>query len=209
VLVPFINSLVVLDLEGDRLFAKYYDGRKKAEQIANEALLYKKTKAVAAKSEGSQTVPTCACHETVILRSTSSSFALIQPRFCFSTTRLLSTSLESSASSTSLVLSRRYALSFAKKGRQLFVKSHTRCLLFLPLLSSHCLIQNELILVAVLDCIFDTVSTLLKGQVRTIMYFPVIIVLLLLHSYLFIHLVPASLVAICRWTSARCSTTWS
>lgn len=51
-LVPFINSLVVLDLEGDRLFAKYYDGRKKAEQITNEALLYKKTKAVAAKSEG-------------------------------------------------------------------------------------------------------------------------------------------------------------
>lgn len=51
-LVPFINSLVVLDLEGDRLFAKYYDGRKKAEQITNEAMLFKKTKAVAAKSEG-------------------------------------------------------------------------------------------------------------------------------------------------------------
>jgi hypothetical protein len=44
--------LVVLDIEGDRLFAKYYDGRKKAEQIAFEAALYKKTKAVSAKSEG-------------------------------------------------------------------------------------------------------------------------------------------------------------
>jgi hypothetical protein len=54
VLVPFVNSLVVLDSEGDRLFAKYYDGRKKAEQITNEAALYKKTKAVSAKSEGTQ-----------------------------------------------------------------------------------------------------------------------------------------------------------
>lgn len=50
--MPFINTLVVLDVEGDRLFAKYYDGRKKPEQIANEAMLYKKTKAVSAKSEG-------------------------------------------------------------------------------------------------------------------------------------------------------------
>ena len=51
-----INMLVALDMEGDRLFAKYYDGRKKAEQIANEAMLYKKTKAVSAKSEGTQRV---------------------------------------------------------------------------------------------------------------------------------------------------------
>lgn len=57
VLVPFINSLVVLDMEGDRLFAKYYDGRKKTEQIANEAMLYKKTKAVSAKSEGTVNNP--------------------------------------------------------------------------------------------------------------------------------------------------------
>ena len=42
----------MVDVDGDRLFAKYYDGRKKPEQIANEALLYKKTKNVAAKSEG-------------------------------------------------------------------------------------------------------------------------------------------------------------
>lgn len=51
-LVPFVNSLVVLDVEGDRLFAKYYDGRKKPEQIALEATLHKKTKTVSAKSEG-------------------------------------------------------------------------------------------------------------------------------------------------------------
>jgi hypothetical protein len=50
--VPFVNTLVVLDADGDRLFAKYYDGRKKAEQIANELMLYKKTKSVAAKVEG-------------------------------------------------------------------------------------------------------------------------------------------------------------
>ncbi len=52
VLVPFINSLVVLDSEGDRLLAKYYDGRSKAEQSTSEAILHKKSKAVAAKSEG-------------------------------------------------------------------------------------------------------------------------------------------------------------
>lgn len=51
-LVPFINSLVVLDGEGDRLFAKYYDGRSKAEQSASEIVLHKKSKAVATKSEG-------------------------------------------------------------------------------------------------------------------------------------------------------------
>ena len=42
----------MVDVDGDRLFAKYYDGRKKLEQITFEALLYKKTKNVAAKSEG-------------------------------------------------------------------------------------------------------------------------------------------------------------
>jgi hypothetical protein len=52
VLVPFINSLVVLDGDGDRLFAKYYDGRSKAEQAVSESVLHKKSKAVAAKSEG-------------------------------------------------------------------------------------------------------------------------------------------------------------
>ena len=29
VLVPFVNCLVVLDGDGDRLIAKYYDGRDK------------------------------------------------------------------------------------------------------------------------------------------------------------------------------------
>lgn len=50
--MPFVNSLVVLDIEGDRLFAKYYDGRTKAEQVVNESALFKKTKSVSAKSEG-------------------------------------------------------------------------------------------------------------------------------------------------------------
>jgi hypothetical protein len=43
---------VVLDGDGDRLFAKYYDGRSKAEQSVSESVLHKKSKAVAAKSEG-------------------------------------------------------------------------------------------------------------------------------------------------------------
>ncbi len=62
-LVPFIKSLVVLDADGDRLFAKYYDGRKKPEQITNEATLFKKTKTVTAKSEGSST---CNSHSFVL-----------------------------------------------------------------------------------------------------------------------------------------------
>jgi len=43
VLVPFINSLIVLDIEGNRLFAKYYDGKKKPDQIAYEQTLFKVT----------------------------------------------------------------------------------------------------------------------------------------------------------------------
>lgn len=52
VLIPFVNYLVVLDGDGDRLFAKYYDGRSKSEQIKNETLLHKKTKTVTAKTDG-------------------------------------------------------------------------------------------------------------------------------------------------------------
>ena len=51
-MVPYVNFLVVLDGDGDRLLAKYYDGRSKAEQAKNETMLYKKTKTVAAKAEG-------------------------------------------------------------------------------------------------------------------------------------------------------------
>jgi hypothetical protein len=51
-LVPYVNYLVILDGDGDRLLAKYYDGRSKAEQAKNESMLFKKTKAVAAKMEG-------------------------------------------------------------------------------------------------------------------------------------------------------------
>jgi hypothetical protein len=52
VLIPFINYLVVLDGDGDRLLAKYYDGRTKSEQLKNEIMLHKKTKTVAAKTDG-------------------------------------------------------------------------------------------------------------------------------------------------------------
>ena len=52
VLIPFVNYFVVLDGDGDRLFAKYYDGRSKSEQSKNEVVLHKKTKAVTAKTDG-------------------------------------------------------------------------------------------------------------------------------------------------------------
>lgn len=47
-----IHSLVVLDSDGDRLLAKYYDGRNKAEQSTFESLVNKKTKNVPAKVDG-------------------------------------------------------------------------------------------------------------------------------------------------------------
>ena len=43
---------MILDAEGDRLLAKYYDGRSKSDQNKNESTLFKKTKTVAAKTEG-------------------------------------------------------------------------------------------------------------------------------------------------------------
>jgi hypothetical protein len=52
VAIPYINSLIVLDGDGDRLLAKYYDGRPKADQIKFEALLHKKSKSIAARSDG-------------------------------------------------------------------------------------------------------------------------------------------------------------
>eukprot|EP01032_Pedospumella_encystans_P030531 gene30531-34462_t len=104
VLVPFIKSLVVLDADGDRLFAKYYDGRKKPEQITNEATLFKKTKTVTAKSEA----------EVLLLDN-----------------------------------------------EIIVYRSGIECKFFI----SGPIEENELVLVCVLDCIFDTVSTLLKGQV--------------------------------------------
>lgn len=58
VLVPFVNYLVILDAEGDRLLAKYYDGRSKGDQQKNESTLYKKTKTVSAKTEGTITIIT-------------------------------------------------------------------------------------------------------------------------------------------------------
>jgi hypothetical protein len=52
VLVPFINALIIHDSEGDRLFAKYFDGRSKSQQKEFETLLQKKTKSMPAKNEG-------------------------------------------------------------------------------------------------------------------------------------------------------------
>lgn len=104
VLVPFVNSLVVLDLDGDRLFAKYYDGKTKVEQLAHEAVLCKKTRAVPARTEA----------EVLLV-------------------------------DTELVVFR----------------SGIECKFYI----SGPVEENELILVGVLEAIFDTVSILLKGQV--------------------------------------------
>lgn len=51
VLIPFVNALIVLDGDGERLLAKYYDGRAKPEQTKLEQFLHKKTKAVTARAD--------------------------------------------------------------------------------------------------------------------------------------------------------------
>ena len=104
VLVPFVNYLVVLDTDGDRLLAKYYDGRSKSEQTKNETMLHKKTKMIAAKQDAEVLLLD---HEVCVFRSGS------------------------------------------------------ECKFFIAGPSE----ENELILVGVLDVLFDTVSTLLRGQV--------------------------------------------
>ena len=45
-LVPFVNALIVLDSDGERMLAKYYDHRSKLEQSKTEQFLHKKTKSV-------------------------------------------------------------------------------------------------------------------------------------------------------------------
>jgi hypothetical protein len=104
VLVPFVNNLIVLDNEGYRIFAKYYDGKTKADQQALESMLHKKTKTVAAKNEA----------EVLLM------------------------------------------------DQDIFVyKSGIECKFYV----SGAVEENELILVGVLDAIYDTLSSLLKNQV--------------------------------------------
>ena len=76
VLVPVVHSLVVLDNEGDRLLAKYYDGRSKTEQVAYEALINKKTKNVPAKVDGGNYYVCFLCVlKCYLLLSSGSNFA--------------------------------------------------------------------------------------------------------------------------------------
>ncbi len=52
VLIPFVNYFVVLDGDGGRLLAKYYDGKSKPDQTKWEATLHKKTKTITTKTDG-------------------------------------------------------------------------------------------------------------------------------------------------------------
>lgn len=54
-LVPFINCLLVLDSDGDRIIAKYYNGKIKSDQLKFEAALHKKTKALTLRNDGRNT----------------------------------------------------------------------------------------------------------------------------------------------------------
>ena len=56
VLIPVVNSFIVVDADGDRLMAKYYDNKPKAEQLKFEAMLHKKTKAINAKVDGKDAI---------------------------------------------------------------------------------------------------------------------------------------------------------
>ena len=66
VLIPYVNALVVLDGDGERLLAKYYDGRAKPEQVKLEQFLHKKTKSVTARSD---TEVLLNDHEVVVFRA--------------------------------------------------------------------------------------------------------------------------------------------
>ncbi len=54
VLVPFISAFLIIDADGDRIIAKYYNNKPKTEQIKFEALIQKKTKLIGLKSDGEQ-----------------------------------------------------------------------------------------------------------------------------------------------------------
>lgn len=56
VLVPFVNCLMILDSSGERIMAKYFDGRAKTEQDKYETLLHKKTKTLSFRSDGKSTL---------------------------------------------------------------------------------------------------------------------------------------------------------
>lgn len=70
VLVPFINCLLVLDSDGDRIIAKYYTKKNKNDQLKFENLLFKKTKTMTLRSDGTVLSP--------LLSSTPSLLYLIE-----------------------------------------------------------------------------------------------------------------------------------
>mmetsp|Transcript_16072 Transcript_16072/g.14528 ORF Transcript_16072/g.14528 Transcript_16072/m.14528 type:complete len:187 (+) Transcript_16072:40-600(+) len=102
--IPFIHSLIVVDSDGDRLLAKYYDGKPKDEQLKYEATLHKKSKALTAKTDA----------EIVLVEN-----------------------------------------------ELVALKSGNDCRFYV----SGPINENDLILVGVLDTIFDSVSSILKGTV--------------------------------------------
>lgn len=103
-LVPFVNALIVLDSDGERMLAKYYDHRSKLEQSRTEQFLHKKTKSISARNEA----------EVLLMDSEIAVF-----------------------------------------------RNGSDCKFYLSGPAE----ENELILVGILDVIFETVSTLLRGQV--------------------------------------------
>ncbi len=52
VCVPVVHNIVVLDADGYRVLAKYFDGRAAADQSRLESALFKRSKSVSAKTEG-------------------------------------------------------------------------------------------------------------------------------------------------------------
>jgi coatomer subunit zeta len=103
--VPIIHSVVILDQDGSRMLAKYYDGQSKGEQIKNEINLHKKCRNMATKNGDAEIIPVD--HEVIVFRSGAD------------------------------------------------------CKFFLAGPAD----ENELILVAVMDAIYEALSGLLKGQI--------------------------------------------
>jgi coatomer subunit zeta len=106
ILVPLVHCFVILDSDGNRQVAKYYDGKDAAAQSAFEQMLQKKTRTVPAKQDVEVMLLD---NELVVFRS--------------------------------------------GQDCKMFVTGGVD--------------ENELILVSVLDAIFETVAALLRGQVES------------------------------------------
>lgn len=63
-----MHSFVILDQDGSRILAKYFDGRSTADQLSHENSLAKKSRSMNTKSEGKHAIMSVlTCHLTILV----------------------------------------------------------------------------------------------------------------------------------------------